>query len=136
MPGLEESALCRAPASEVWKLLYDATRFPEWWAGLERVEATEQGVERCTEAWPDFAYPTRLSARHEQARVTISCLLSDIRHEWTPSPAPEGRRVDVRVEVPETEAERPESAREDVRASLPRLAAAGRAPGSPGAVAR
>jgi len=121
MPTLDEEARCRAPAEEVWKLLYDPARFPEWWAGLDRVETTGDGVTRYMEAWPDFAYPTQVSAREEQGRVTISCLLSDIRHQWTLSPAPDGCIVQVRVEVPDAEAERLEHLRRELEASLPRL---------------
>ena len=123
MPGFEASASCRAPAHEVWKLLHDPTRFPEWWAGLERVEARGDGVTRYMEAWPDFPYPTRISGRREQGRVTISCLLSDVHHAWTLSPAPDGCRIQVRIEVPEAEAERLDAVREEVRTSLPRLIA-------------
>lgn len=124
MPAFEESAFCRAPAEEVWKLLHDPARFPDWWAGLKRVETGGDGVTRYMEAWPDFAYPTHVSARREQGRVTVSCLLSDIRHDWTLSPAQRGCRVDVRVELPDEEAERLAAVREEVQASLPRLVAA------------
>jgi uncharacterized protein YndB with AHSA1/START domain len=124
MPTLDERTTCRAPAEEVWKLLYDAARFPEWWAGLDRAETGAGGITRYLKAWPDFAYPTQVHAREEQGRVTISCLLSDIRHEWTLSPAPDGCLVQVRVDVPESEAERLEHLRHELHASLPRLVAA------------
>jgi len=124
MPRLDEQATCRAPATEVWKLLYDPARFPEWWAGLDRVEAGGNGVARYMKAWPDFPYPTQVRARAEQASVTISCLLSDIRHEWTLSPAPGGCVVRVTVEVPDAEAGRLDHLRGEVQASLPRLVAA------------
>lgn len=125
MPAFEVSAVCRAPAEEIWKLLHDPARFPEWWSGLERVEAAGGEVSRYMEAWPDFAYPTRVSSRREHGRVTVSCLLSDIRQEWTLSPDPDGCRVQVRVELPEGEAERLGPVRAEVQASLPRLLAAG-----------
>lgn len=98
---------------------------PEWWSGLGRVEAAGDEVSRYTEAWPDFAYPTRVSTRREHGRVTVSCLLSDIRQEWTLSRDPEGCQVQVRVELPEGEAERLGPVRAEVQASLPRLVAAG-----------
>lgn len=125
MPAFEESAVCRAPAEEIWKLLHDPARFPEWWSGLERVEATGNEVSRYMAAWPDFAYPTRVSTRREHGRVTVSCLLSDIRQEWTLSRDSDGCRVQVRVELPEGEVERLGAVRAEVQASLPRLAAAG-----------
>ena len=33
MPGFALSAECGAPVEEVWKLLFDPARFPEWWVG-------------------------------------------------------------------------------------------------------
>ncbi|MDT7751773.1 MAG: hypothetical protein QOD96_5435, partial [Pseudonocardiales bacterium] len=39
MPGFELSGRSRAPVEEVWKLLYDPSRFPEWWAGVETVQS-------------------------------------------------------------------------------------------------
>lgn len=124
MPAFEETAVCRAPAEEVWKLLHDPARFPEWWAGVDRVDMHDGGVTRYMEEWPDFAYPTRVSESREGDRVTFSCLLSDISHNWTLSPAEGGCRVAVRVEVPAAEAKRVEAAREEMRASIPRLVAA------------
>lgn len=123
MPGFEQTARCRAPAEEVWKLLYDPARFPEWWAGVERVEGTGGGdtVHRYTGAWPGFAYPTRVSGDRDGSRVTVSCLLSDILHEWTLEPAAEGCLVRLRVEIPVDEADRLEAVRAELLASLPRL---------------
>jgi hypothetical protein len=40
MPSFERSATAAAPPEEVWKVLYDPARFPEWWAGIETVEVT------------------------------------------------------------------------------------------------
>ena len=37
MPGFALSAQCRAPVEEVWKLLFDPARFPQWWTGVETV---------------------------------------------------------------------------------------------------
>lgn len=135
MPAFEESRLCRAPAEEVWKLLHDPARFPEWWAGLKRVQTGGDAVTRYMETWPDFAYPTHVSARHEQGRVTISCLLSDIRHEWQLAPSPPGCRVRVRGEVPDTEAERLPAVRAELQASLLRLVAAAERAAAPDAEA-
>jgi uncharacterized protein YndB with AHSA1/START domain len=123
MPGFEERSPCRAPAEEVWKLLYDPSRLPEWWAGMDRVEVGGDGdVTRYMAAWPDFPYPTRIS-REASGRVVISCLLSDIVHEWTLEPAEEGCIVGVRVEIPEEEAARLDAQREEVATSLARLIA-------------
>ena len=124
MPSFEERAICRAPAEEVWKLLYDPTRFPEWWAGMDRVESGngEENVTRYMEAWPYFAYPTRVS-RREEGRIVVSCLLSDIVYEWVLEPAAAGCAVRVRVEIPKEEAARLEAQEAEIRASLARLVA-------------
>jgi uncharacterized protein YndB with AHSA1/START domain len=124
MPGFEERAVCRAPAEQVWKLLYDPARFADWWDGWERVEPGEDGaVTRYDRRWPDFAYPASVSTRREDGRVVVSCQLSDIVHEWTLEPAPGGCAVAVRVELPEGEEGRLEDQRVDVRSSLGRLVA-------------
>lgn len=124
MPAFEEAVVCGAAAEEVWKLLYDPSRFPEWWAGLARVEASGDGVARYMADWPDFAYPTEVATSRDERRVTVSCLLSSIRHDWTLSPVPGGCLVRVRVDVPDAEAARLDRIHTEVRASLPRLSAA------------
>jgi hypothetical protein len=130
MPEFEAAATCRAPAVEPWKLLFDTARFPEWWVGMDRVEAGEgtraeagEGttVTRYMEAWPDFAYPTKVTANAQGSRIVVSCLLSDIVHEWWLEPAPQGCVVHVRVELPESEAARLEGVRAEVVPSLKRL---------------
>lgn len=125
MLEFEESITCRAPAVEVWKLLHDPSRFPEWWSGLARVTRDgEGGVTRYMKEWPDFAYPTRVRA--SGGRVVVSCLLSTIEHEWTLEPGDEAGScvAHVRVRMPEEEAPRLQGLRDEMRASLPRLAAA------------
>jgi uncharacterized protein YndB with AHSA1/START domain len=124
MPGFEERAVCRAPAVEVFKLLHDPGRFPDWWTGMDRVEgdAGDGQVTRYMSEWPDFAYPTRV-ARSDDGAVTISCLVSDIVHEWRLEPHERGCAVRVRVELPEDEAHRLDAQRAEVGGSLARLVA-------------
>lgn len=123
MPGFEARETCRAPATEVWKLLFDPSRFPEWWAGMDRVEPSDDGATRYMSAWPDFPYPTQVVTRTEDSRVVISCLLSDIIHEWTIEPADPGCAVRVRIDVPESEAERLPAVTTEAQASLANLVA-------------
>ena len=123
MPEFEDVRACHAPASEVWKLLFDPTRFPEWWAGTDRVDTSSGTVTRYMSAWPDFAYPTQVTARTEDSRVVISCMLSDIVHEWTLEPADTGCVVRVRIDVPEHEGARLDAVAEETRESLIRLVA-------------
>lgn len=124
MNGFEEYAVCRAPAEEVFKLLWDLDRLPDWWAGMDRVERGSDGqITRFMEAWPDFAYPTRLEGRRDGSQVRISCLLSDIVHEWTLEPHPDGCVVAIRVELPEAESHRLDAQRDEIRTSLTGLVA-------------
>ena len=124
MSGFALEAVCRAPAVEVFKILHDPSRMPEWWAGVARVETAPDGtVTRYTEAWPDFAYPTAVARPGPDGTVRISCLLSDIVHEWTLAPHPDGCAVHVRVELPEREAHRVDDQRREVSGSLRGLVA-------------
>jgi uncharacterized protein YndB with AHSA1/START domain len=43
MPTFDDATTTRAPVEEVWKLLYDPARFPDWWAGVATVEPSEEG---------------------------------------------------------------------------------------------
>jgi hypothetical protein len=125
MPGFTLAAVCRASPVTVFKLLHDPSRFPDWWEGMERVEedAGDGEVRRYMREWPDFAYPTRLGTAAGGGVVTISCLLSDIVHEWRLTPDPAGCGIAVRVELPETEEARMPAQRSEVGASLSNLAA-------------
>ncbi len=38
MPSFTLRAHTSAPVEQVWKLIHDPTRFPEWWAGIETVQ--------------------------------------------------------------------------------------------------
>jgi uncharacterized protein YndB with AHSA1/START domain len=126
VPEFDDQIHCAAPPIEVWKLLHDPARLPEWWAGVARTEQAADGaVTRYMEQWPDFAYPTRIETRQEGSRVIISCLLSDIEHRWTLEPAEAGGcTARIHVTIPDQEAPRLEALRREVAASLPRLAAA------------
>jgi uncharacterized protein YndB with AHSA1/START domain len=122
MPGFEEQRLCRAPAEEVWKLLFDPSRIAEWWDGMARVEQDADGsVTRYMEAWPDFPYPTNIRTSKTGQRIVFSCQLSDIEHEWSLAPHTEGCLVRARIEIPEAEAARLDKAREETRRSIDKL---------------
>ena len=125
MPEFTIRASCRSPAEEVWKLLYDPSRFAEWWWGTEHVaDVTGDTATRYVAGWPDFPYPTRVTTRGDGTRVMISCLVSDIVQEWTLEPDTGGCVVRLRVEVPETEAARLATVRDELARSVPRLVAA------------
>ena len=137
MPTFDDSTTTPAPVEEVWKLLYDPSRFPDWWEGLETVRpAGHDGAGDVTfypEGYPDFPMPQALRADQDGRRVTISCLVSDLEFAWRLEPLPgEGTRIAVHVEIPEAEGHRLDTQRAAVSASLRSLAAlAAAATGAP-----
>jgi uncharacterized protein YndB with AHSA1/START domain len=123
MPSFRDSATSLAPPEEVWKLLYDPSRFPEWWAGVGDVEVgSDKDYTMYPDGYPDFPMAQLLETQREQQRVTVSCLVSDLRFEWRLELAGEGTRITVDVEIPDAEAHRLETQRELVSTSMRRLA--------------
>ena len=124
MPSFHDSADSDAAPEEVWKLLYDPSRFPHWWTGIETVEVdAERSYTMYPDGYPDFPMAQLLDTRRDEQRVTVSCLVSDLSFEWRLEPHGAGTRISVEVEVPEAEARRLDTQREIIRASLRRLAA-------------
>lgn len=123
MPSFHDTATSAAPPEDVWKLLYDPSRFPDWWAGIETVEVEGAGqYTMYPDGYPDFPMAQLLETRQDQQRVTVSCLVSDLRFEWRLQPDGEGTLISVEVEIPEAEAQRLETQREMISASMRRLA--------------
>ncbi len=130
MPSFDDAATSRAPPEEVWKVLYDPARFPQWWAGTGSIDVQDAdgGDRRYTmypDGYPDFPMPQVLRSSQHEGRVTVSCLVSDLVFEWRLEPLDErgGTRIRVHVEIPEAEADRLEGQRETISSSLRRLAA-------------
>jgi len=123
MPSFHDAVTSTAPPEEVWKLLYDPSRFPDWWAGIGTVEVRgEREYTMYPDGYPDFPMAQLLETRQDQQRVTISCLVSDLRFEWRLQPDGEGTLITVDVEIPEAEAQRLATQREIISASMRRLA--------------
>jgi len=126
MQTFDQSAVSTAPPEEVWKLLYDPTQFPLWWAGTGSVQtASDVGdYTMYPEGYPDFPMAQLLDTTREQQRITVSCLVSDLRFDWGLEPLSDGRgtRITVDVEIPEAQAARLEGQREAIRTSLANLA--------------
>ena len=123
MPSFHDATTSSAPPEEVWKLLYDPSRFPDWWAGIGTVYVQDAGnYTMYPEGYPDFPMAQLLETRNDQQRVTVSCLVSDLRFEWRLEPDGEGTLITVDVEIPEAEAGRLEAQREIISASMRRLA--------------
>src|SRR6187399_1782795 len=107
MPGFSVSAHTSAPVEEVWKLIHDPARFPEWWIGIETVQPGEDG--RYTiwpVGYPEFPMAQQLHSDHADGRVTISCLVSDLEFRWQLRTAVDGTDIEVDVTLPEVEAHR------------------------------
>ena len=149
MPSFDASTTSAAPPEEVWKILYDPSRFPEWWAGIETVQpGTGAGAPLADDAdagaaaagrgdqpgdvdftmyptgYPDFPMPQRLTASRQDQRVVISCLVSELSFQWSLDPLRDGpgTRISVHVDIPAEEAHRLDSQHEVITASLGRLA--------------
>lgn len=128
MPAFRDATNTAAPPEEVWKILYDPSRFPEWWVGFETVktEPSQSGEERrytmYSNGYPDFPMPQVLRTSRDQGRVIVSCLVSELRFEWRLEPTSQGTRITIEVEIPEREASQLEDQREIIASSLARLA--------------
>ena len=129
MPEFEDRARSDAPPEEVWKLLYDPARFPDWWAGVGSVEpgSVEPGgageYTMYPDGYPDF--PMAQQLRVTESGVTISCLVSDLVFEWRLAMLDGGAAtsITVHVEIPEAESHRLAAQQDVISRSLSRLAA-------------
>jgi uncharacterized protein YndB with AHSA1/START domain len=123
MPTFDDHASSAAPVEEVWKLLYDPARFPEWWAGIGTVEAsTEDTYTMYPEGYPDYPMPQELRSDRTGGNVAISCLVSNLRFEWHLTPAGSGTEISVHVEIPDAEAHRLFTQQDIIHRSLRSLA--------------
>ena len=123
MPSFDNHILVRAPLEDVWKLVHDPTRYPEWWTGIGSVdEASLDGYTLYPEGWPDYPMPQRLKASSADGRVTISCLVSDLEYRWHLTADGERTRVEVHVDIPDAEAHRLDGQTAAMASALDRLA--------------
>lgn len=122
MPHFDDRARSAAAPEQVWKLLYDPSRFPEWWAGVETVEQSdEDSYTLYPTGYPDFPMPQTVTT--EPGRIAISCQVSDLRFEWRLSPDGAGTEITVHVEIPDREAHRLAAQQDTIRQSVVALAA-------------
>jgi uncharacterized protein YndB with AHSA1/START domain len=123
VPAFALTGHADAAVEEVWKLLFDPSRFPEWWVGVETVRSdSPDSYVMWPTGYPDFPMPQQLRSDRAAGRVTISCQVSDIDVCWQLSERTGGTDIDVRVELPEAEAHRVEGQRSAIGRSLRRLA--------------
>jgi uncharacterized protein YndB with AHSA1/START domain len=129
MPSFDDAITVDSPPEEVFKLLHDPARIPEWMAGVGTVEDLEPDGEGTAftmfpEGYPDFPMAQRLVASPDGTRVTVSCHVSFLEFAITLEEADGDRtRVSMHVDIPPEEAARLDTQRAAVRASLERLAA-------------
>jgi uncharacterized protein YndB with AHSA1/START domain len=123
VPSFHDAATSAAAPEDVWKLLYDPSRFPDWWAGIETVDvSSDREYTMYPDGYPEFPMAQVLDTHQQQQRVVVSCLVSDLRFEWQLEAAGDGTRITVDVEIPDTEAHRLDSQRQIISDSLTRLA--------------
>lgn len=123
MPEFALSIHADGPVEEVWKLLHDPSRFPEWWEGVETVRiGPGSGYTMWPEGYPDFPMGQRLQASDAPGTVTISCLVSDLVFRWQLRESHDGTDVDVHAELPERESHRLPEQRRLLGVSLENLA--------------
>jgi len=124
MPGFTLSANCRAPVEELWKLLFDPARFPDWWAGIQTVRKDTPGeFTQWPTGHPDFPMPQKLKVDQANDRVTISCQISDIDIVWQLAESGTGTAIQVTVSLPDREAHRLDDQHQIIEESLRHLTA-------------
>jgi len=124
MPEFALNAVCRAPVEEVWKLLFDPARFPEWWAGIETVrQDAPDEITLWRTGYPNIPLPQALRVDQVSERVTISCLVEDIDFVWQLAEAGTGTSINVNVTLPERNARRLDRQHQVMSESLRRLTA-------------
>jgi uncharacterized protein YndB with AHSA1/START domain len=124
MPGFALSAQCHAPVEEVWKLLFDPARFPDWWVSFETVRTDAPGE---FTVWrtghPDIPLPQKLRVDQANDRITVSCQVQDIEFTWQLAESGGGTTIHVTATLAEHEAHRLDRQHQVIEQSLRRLTA-------------
>ena len=125
MPVIEAEALVAAPAEEVFKVLHDPTRHPEWWVGVDTIEGVRRQEDALRFSVRSRDHPgTTLDQRQEPLAgggIVMTCLQYDIRFTWRLIPEGDATRVHARVEIPGHWRELTDGYRVKIPASLERL---------------
>jgi uncharacterized protein YndB with AHSA1/START domain len=124
MPEFTLTGEAAAPVEDVWKLLFDPTRFPEWWTGVETVQVgPDGGYTLWQDGYPDLPLRQELRTDRATGRVTMSCQVFDVEFAWQLAEHGDGTRITVRVDIPPDHAARLlEPERDVIAASLVALA--------------
>jgi uncharacterized protein YndB with AHSA1/START domain len=130
MHAFHHTAVSDGPPEEVWKLLHDPDRFPEWWAGIAVVETQRRagepvGFTYWSEAARDVPMPQGFERSATEHRIVVSCLVDDYRFDWRLAEEDDGlrTRIDVDVEVPEAKSAYFDALKDGIGRSIERLAA-------------
>ena len=101
MPGFVLKGGAAAPVEDVWKLLFDPSRFPEWWKGVETVQVgSDGGFTVWHDGFPDLPLRQELRTDRAPGRVPMSCQVFDVEFAWQLAEHGNGTRITVRVDVP------------------------------------
>jgi uncharacterized protein YndB with AHSA1/START domain len=123
MPAFSDSTTTAAPPEDVWKVLYDPTRIPEWWDGVATAEPSDGRVTIYANGYPDFPMPQLVTTSPDDRTVRFSCQVSDMDVAWRLAPREDGGTdITVEVKIPEREAHRLDDQRAEVGASIRNLA--------------
>lgn len=122
MPGFTLTGETSAPVEEVWKLLFDPTRLPEWWS----VDAVRDDAAAAHQldllGLADLPIPFITRFDRAGGRVVMSCQVSDSAFTWQLAEHGSGTRMTVRVDVAPTDTHLLPLERKVVAASLVALA--------------
>ena len=124
MPGYTLTGRAQAPVEDVWKLLFDPSRLPEWWMGVETVRVDAQDEYTVwPDGMPDFPMPQVMRTDRVNGRVLMSCQVSDIEFAWQLAEDGDGTGITLRVTAAEPTASVLAEKRPSLAASVVALAA-------------
>ncbi len=123
MPTFDDSITTPAAPEDVWMLLYDPLRFPDWWTGIAATTYdSDADYTMYVDGYPDFPMAQTLDTSREDGSVKISCMVSDLVFQWHLAAVDGGTKISVHVDIPEKEASRLAMQRGVIESSLRRLA--------------
>lgn len=108
MSSWRQQALIEAPVADVWALVGDPERFPEWAAdvvavtGLAAVESGETFTQTSNTILGEHDTTFRIEELEEMRTIKLRCLDSGFYSRWALTEAQESTFVDVEVGIEPT----------------------------------